>query len=313
MTKSSRRGFVTSSVAAGAAALSVVPRQIPASNSNAAFQGGGKEKLKFVVEAGNIGSGTVEDAITYAKVLGIPAISVPWVRVPGFLEKGVVDAERLKVIRGQIDQAGLEFHSMMASIPRTVLDGNATAEAQFDALRRSFQAMSAVRVDLLSAFAPARKDVHWEQLVGFYRRLMKDLEPNGVRFASHSGGALNSYAAMSRLVQDVPSPNNGFCYCTGNVWHAEFDKIYEIPPQLASRFFYVHMRNVKTGQGEKEYWFDEGDTDIPKMIASLRKIGFRGYIRSEHLPMDRYNQPTMQSDVGTAWAQGYMRAVQQLL
>ena len=158
---------------------------------------------------------------------------------------------------------------------------------------------------------PLRKDVPWEQLVAFYRRLMKELEPNGIRFASHSGGLLVSYAMMSRLLKEVPSPNNGFCFCTGNVWHAEGERIYDIPPQLAGRFFYVHMRNVKTGQGEKEYWFDEGDIDIPRMMGALRKVGYRGYIRSEHLPTDHYGQPR-ESDVGTAWAQGYMRAIQQL-
>ncbi len=308
MTKSSRRGFVTSTVAAGAAAIAAAPGR-----GLAAAQGGAKEKFKFVVEVGNIGRGTVEEAIQYAKDLGIPAISVPWVRVPGFQEKGVIEAEPVKAIRAQIEQAGLLFHSMMANIPREVLAGDAEADKRFDALRRSFQAMSAAKVDLLAAFAPARRDVPWDQLVAFYRRLMKDCEANGIRFASHSGGALNSYAAMSRLIADVPSPNNGFCYCTGNVWHAEFEKIYDIPPQLAARFFYVHVRNVKTGQGEKEYWFDEGDTDMPRLLLALRKTGYSGYIRSEHLPTDHYNLPAMQSDVGTAWAQGYMRAVQQLL
>jgi D-mannonate dehydratase len=312
MARSSRRRFVTSTIAAGAAAFGAVPGQVLASRSNAGFQGRGKEKMRFVVEAGNIGGGSLEEAIQYAKDLGIPAMSVPWVRVPGFKEKGVVDADRLKAIRVQVEQAGLVFHSMMASIPREVLAGGAEADAQFAALRQSFQAMAAARVDLLSAFAPARKDVPWEQLVGFYRRLMKELEPNGVRFASHSGGAFVTYATMSRLLQEVPSPNNGFCFCTGNVWHGEGERIYDIPPQLAARFFYVHMRNVKTGQGEKEYWFDEGDIDVPKMIGALGKVGYRGYIRSEHLPTDHYGQPR-ESDVGTAWAQGYMRAVQQLM
>jgi D-mannonate dehydratase len=311
MNKSSRRRFVASTIAAGAAAFGACPTQVLAGTSSAGQPPRAKEKLNFVVETGNIGGGSLEEAIQYAKDLGVPAISVPWVRVPGFKENGVVDADRLKAMRAQIEQAGLVVHSMMASIPKEVLAGGAEADKQFATLRPSFQAMAAARVDLLSAFAPARKDVPWDQLVGFYRRLMKELDPHGIRFASHSGGVFITYAAMSRLLQEVPSPNNGFCFCTGNVWHGEGEKIYDIPPQLASRFFYVHMRNVKTGQGEKEYWFDEGDISIPKMIASLRKVGYRGAIRSEHLPTDHYGQPR-ESDVGTAWAQGYMRAVQQL-
>jgi hypothetical protein len=50
-------------------------------------------------------------------------------------------------------------------------------------------------------------------------------------------------------------------------------------------------------------------TDFRKLVASIRKIGYNGYLRSEHLPTDRYNLPVRQSDVGTAWAQGYMRAI----
>jgi sugar phosphate isomerase/epimerase len=312
MGKSSRRRFVANTIAAGAAAFGAVPGRVLAGASHAGLQARAREKMNFVVEAGNIGSGSLEEAIQYAKDLGIPAMSVPWVRVQGFKETGVLDGDRLKAVRAQIEQAGLVFHSMMASIPREVLAGGAEADTRFAALRQNFQAMATARVDLLSAFAPARNDVPWDQLVGFYRRLMKDLEPTGVRFASHSGGAFITYAKMSQLLKDVPSPNNGFCFCTGNVWHGEGEKIYDIPPQLASRFFYVHMRSVKTGQGEKEFWFDEGDIDVPKMIGALRKVGYRGGIRSEHLPTDHYGQ-ARESDVGTAWAQGYMRAVQQLM
>jgi D-mannonate dehydratase len=311
MTKSSRRGFVTSTMAAGAAALSAVPNVL-ASSSNAAAQGGGKEKLKFVVEVGNVGNGSVEDAIQYAKDLQFPAISVTWPRVPGFQETGVVDADRLKAIKAQIEQAGLLCHSMQGSIPRGVLAGGAEADAQYEKLARTFQAMGAAKIDLLMAFAPASRNAQWDQVVGFYKRIMKDLEANGVRIASHSGGLLNSYASMSRLIQAVPSPNNGFCFCTGNVWHAEHEKIYDIPAEVAKRFFFVHVRNVKTGEGEKEYYFDQGDINMPRLLASINKAGFRGYIRSEHLPTDRYNKPSAQSDVGTAWAQGYMRALQEL-
>lgn len=311
MSKATRRHFVASTLAAGAAAIGAGTGQALADGSAPGAQPTRKEKLNFVVETGNIGGGSLEEAIQYAKDLGIPAISVPWVRVPGFKDNGVLDVDRVKAIRAQIEQAGFTVHSMMASLSRDVLSGGATADTQFAALRQNFQAMAAARIDLLAAFVPARKDAPWDQLVAFYRRLMKELEPTGIRFATHSSGAFITYASMARLLQEAPSPNNGFCFCTGNVWHGEGEKIYDIPPQLAARFFYVHMRNVKTGQGEKEYWFDEGDISIPKMVGALRRIGYRGGIRSEHLPTDHYGQPR-ESDVGTAWAQGYMRAVQQL-
>ncbi len=312
MRKSSRRGFVTSTVAAGAAALTAVPRPGLAAGASAAVQGGGRQRLKFVVEVGNIGGGTLEEAIAYAKDLQIEAISVPWQRVPGYSETGALDAERLKTIRAQIEQAGFLFHSMQASIPRGVTAGGAEAEKQFGLVRQNVQAMAAAKVDLLMGFVPVPRNAQWDQVSTLYRRLIKEIEPSGVRLATHTLGVLASYATLTRLMQEVPSPSNGICFCTGNVWHLEHEKIYDIPPQLASKFYFVHVRNVKTGEGEKEYWFDQGDINMPKMLAALRKVGYSGYIRSEHLPTDRYNQPRP-SDVGTAWAQGYMRAWQQLM
>jgi hypothetical protein len=43
------------------------------------------------VEVGNVGGGSMEEAIHHAKDLGIPAISVPRGRVPGFKEQGAAD------------------------------------------------------------------------------------------------------------------------------------------------------------------------------------------------------------------------------
>jgi sugar phosphate isomerase/epimerase len=307
MSKSSRRSFVTSAVAAGAAAFSAVPNTLLA-NPSAADQSK-DSSIKFVAEVGNIGTCTVEETIQYAKDLKMEGLSVPWVRVPGFQQNGFIEAEPVKAIRAKIEDAGLVFHSMMASLPRTLTGTGPDAEKDFGNLRKSLQAMNAAKADLLSAFVPVPRTGPWEDVVSLYRKLMKEFEPAGVRIASHSGGRLNTWAALIQLMKDVPSASNGICYCTGNVWHGEHEKIYDIPAPVAEKIYYIHIRNVKTGEGEKEYWFHEGDIDFRKLVASIRKIGYKGYLRSEHLPTDHYNLPVRQSDVGTAWAQGYMRAI----
>ncbi len=308
MGKSSRRSFVTSAVAAGAAAFSAVPGELLANQSAAAERNKGGS-IKFVAEVGNIGDCTVEETIQYAKDLKMEGLSVPWVRVPGFQQNGFIEAEPVKAIRVKIEEAGLVFHSMMASLPRTLAGTGPDAEKEFGNLRKSLQAMNAAKADLLSAFVPVPRTGPWEDVVSLYSKLMKEFEPAGVRIASHSSGRLNTWAALIQLMKDVPSKCNGICYCTGNVWHGELEKIYDIPAPVAEKIYYIHIRNVKTGQGEKEYWFHEGDIDFRKLVASIRKIGYNGYLRSEHLPTDHYNLPTRQSDVGTAWAQGYMRAI----
>ena len=55
MSTPSRRRFVTTTLAAGAAAFSAGPTRVLASTSRPDLQGRAKEKMNFVVEAGNIG------------------------------------------------------------------------------------------------------------------------------------------------------------------------------------------------------------------------------------------------------------------
>jgi D-mannonate dehydratase len=309
MSKSSRRGFVTSTMAAGVAAFSAAPEHVLAGNLNPVYQVRGKEKpMKFAVEMGTIGGGTPEDAIQYCKDLEIEGISVPWGRVPGFREKGYVEADRLKALRAQIEEAGLTLPAMVTSVPATAVGSGAEADARFEDIRRNLKSMAAAKVDTLVTFVPASQKTPWEQVVGLYRRLLQEAEPCGVRIATHTSGGLRTYAALNRLMQDVPSANNGLCYCTGNIWHGEGEKMYDIPRQLSSKIFFMHIRNVRTGLGEKEFYFDQGDIDFPRLVGVLKKIGHRGYLRSEHLPTDHYGQPRA-SDVSTAWAVGYMKAL----
>ncbi len=223
MSQSSRRSFVTSAVAAGAAAFGAGPGNLLADSSAA---GQGKDNsIKFVAEVGNIGTCAVEETIEYARDLRMEGISVPWVRVPGFQQNGFIEAEPVKAIRAKIEDAGLVFHSMMASLPRTLAGTGPDSEKDFSNLRKSLQAMTAAKADLLSAFVPVPRTGPWEDVVNLYGKLMKEFEPAGVRIASHSGGRLNTWAALGQLMKDVPSKCNGICYCTGNVWHGEHEKI----------------------------------------------------------------------------------------
>jgi sugar phosphate isomerase/epimerase len=267
--------------------------------------------VKLAVEVGNIGDGSVEATIRYCKGLSIEGIGVPWATVPGFGEKGYITAEPVKAIRAQIEDAGLEFAGMVGWVQPAVTNGDAEGEAMVDNLRRSLDAMGAVGSDTLVAFPPVRPETPWDQVVAFYRKFAAAAEQNGVRIATHTHGVLNNEAILTRLMNDAPSPSNGICFCTGNIWHGDGAGMYDVTRRLADKIFFVHIRNVKTGQGEKEYWLHEGDVDLPRFMQVLKDIGYDGFLRSEHLPTDQYRTfvPTMSgvSDVGAAWAAGYLR------
>jgi sugar phosphate isomerase/epimerase len=273
----------------------------------------GEKAMKLAVKLDTIGDGSVESVVRYCQDLGIHGISVGWRELPGFEEKGYIDADPVRAIRAQIEDGGIEFAGMVAWVPPAITAGDAEAEAQFGHLRRSMEATAEVGADTLMAFPPLRQRPTWEQLVGFYRKFVEVAEQLEIRIATHAMRALGTYDALARLMQDAPSAYNGVCLCTGNVWHGEGEGIYDIPPAVADKIFFVHLRNVKTGMGEKEFWFHEGDIDIPRIVEVLKEIGYDGFLRSEHLPTDRYRThvptPSGVSDVSSAWVTGYLRAI----
>ena len=271
--------------------------------------------MKFAVEQGTIGDNSLAATIQYCQDLGIEGVSVPWAMVPGNQEKGYIEAAAVKAIRAQIEDAGLALASMVAWAPREIIAGDAKAKGLFDNLRRSMEAMAAAGSDTVIAFPPMNEESQWPQAAGFYGKFAEVGEQCKVRIANHPHGILKTYKAMTRMMDAGPSPYNGICFCTGNVWHGEGEKMYDVLRQLKDKLFFVHIRQVKTGMGEKEYWLDQGDIDIPRVVQILKEIGYTGYMRSEHLPTDRYRAytPTTRgvSDVSSAWVMGYLRAVMQ--
>lgn len=269
--------------------------------------------MKLAVDMGTIGDRSVQAAIRYCQDLDIEGISVGWMQVPGYEEKGYVEADSVRALRAQIEDAGIEFAPMVAWIPPGITAGDAETEALFDDLQRSMEAMAKGGADTLMIFPPLRQKPSWEQLVGFYLKFVGLAEQYEIRIATHTLGVLNTYEGLTRLMQDAPSAYNGVCLCTGNVWHGEGERIYDATRKLGDRIFFVHIRNVKTGMGEKEFWLDRGDVDIPRIVQVLKEIGYDGFMRSEHLPTDLYGRhvPTLSgvSDVGSAWSTGYLRAI----
>jgi len=169
------------------------------------------------------------------------------------------------------------------------------------------ESMVAVHADIIT-FSPLNGKTPWTQIVDFYGKLTELAEEYGIRLATQTHGFFRTYDVLSRLLKDVPSASNGLCFCTGNMWHGEGERIYDLARQLKDRIFFMHIRNVKTGLGEKEFWLDEGDIDYPRFVKVLKEINYRYDLRSEHLPTDHYGQPRT-SDLSSAWALGYIKAL----
>ena len=72
------------------------------------------------------------------------------------------------------------------------------------------------------------------------------------------------------------------------------------------RLGYVHFRNV-TGKVPhyRETFIDDGDVDMLRVLAILKRNGFTGVLIPDHTPQMNCGAPW---HAGMAYAMGYMRA-----
>jgi D-mannonate dehydratase len=268
--------------------------------------------MRLAVLAGTVGDGTLQGAIQYCKDLEVDRLVVGFRRFPGFEEKGYLDLDTLKSMKAEIEDAGMSFSVMVYWAPRPMIMGEPEGEAQFSNLCKSMEVMGQVGADILMMFARlgSPEDPQWGVVVDFYGKLMAQAEKCGVRIALHSGSRDWGSGAIDRIVRDVASPYNGVCFCMGNIWLVEGERMYDVIRRLGEKVFYVHLRSTKQGLGETPFWWDSGEPDFRKTIQALRDINYRGDMRAEHMPEV---VGANRSDIGTAWAIGYMKALQQFV
>lgn len=268
--------------------------------------------MKWCADVGGVGGGSVASSINYVKTLGIEALSVGWANIPSFRENGYIDLETVKAMKDEIVAAGVEWGPMVAWAPRDLPTG-AEADKHFANLRKNFEVMAAVGTETVVMFPPGKNDTPWDEVVAYYKPLIALADEFKIKVGLHGHGRFMPSKVQWQLMNDVPSPYNGLTLCSGNIFHGDGEGMYESSYEFAKagKVFFAHVRNVKKGEGEKEYWLDQGDVDIPRWIASLRAGGYNGYIRSEHLPTDMYRSfkpgDNGVSDIGTAFSLGYLR------
>ena len=217
--------------------------------------------MKLSVYAGSVADGTLQGTIQYCKDLEIERLVAPLDPlsygdlIPGYKQQGYLDLKNLTAVKQQIEDAGLSF-SVMQLWP-FVRVGVPETEARLENVGRTMEAMGQAGADVLVDFVgldPSLQsldpEAQWEHLVDHYRKLMAHADRAGVKIALHSGGSLGTSQAIERLMQDVPSPNNGLCFCTGNSWRYEGEGIYDMIRRMGDKIFHVHLRNVQIVPGD---------------------------------------------------------------
>jgi mannonate dehydratase len=166
----------------------------------------------------------------------------------------------------------------------------------------------------------------WENLRYFLERVIPTAEKSGVKLAMHPddpplsplrgiGRIMRSVEGFQRLIDLVPSENNGITLCQGNFALMTDDLPGVIRGFGAQqRIAFVHFRDVRgTAENFVETFHDEGPTDMLACMRAYREIGFNGVLRPDHVPTlegDSNDNPCY-SSVGRIFAIGYIKGLRE--
>lgn len=165
----------------------------------------------------------------------------------------------------------------------------------------------------------------WDNLEWFLKAVVPVAESAGVRIAVHPDDApvpeylgvariLVDIDSLQRVIDTVPSPNNGIGFCMGTIGTMAgvdvVDAIRRIGGQ--GKVFFAHFRNPR-GQvpAFEEVFPDEGDIDMVEAVRAWQEVGFDGVIRIDHCP--GVVGDNARADRSFAFQVGYLRGLIQTL
>ena len=190
------------------------------------------------------------------------------------------------------------------------------------ALTSRFQRAAFDRDPLVHDEEPTTSEQMWDNLEYFLRNVVPVAEEAEVKLAMHPDDPpvsplcglsriMSSREDFDRLLNLFPSPVNGLTLCQG-CFVEMGAHVPEVIEHFGDNIHFVHFRDVRGSIDDFiETFPDDGPTDMVEAFRTYMKIGYMGFIRSDHAPRlatdegpaDGY---TMQ---GHIFAIGYMKGI----
>lgn len=168
------------------------------------------------------------------------------------------------------------------------------------------------------------EETMWSSLAYFLEAVVPVAEEAGVKLAMHPDDPpltpLRGLARImispdnfQRMLDLVPSPNNGLTFCQGCFSEMGCD----IPSTLErfcdqDKVFFAHLRNLRgTLYDFHETFHDEGDVDMYRVMRAFYEVDFAYPIRPDHVPTlegDDHSIPSY-SLLGRLYAVGFMKGL----
>ncbi len=159
----------------------------------------------------------------------------------------------------------------------------------------------------------------WSRLQRFLDEVLPVAEAAGVKLAAHPDDPpMPTIRGQPRLVYQPrhyqklidlnPSSSNQLEFCVGSLAEMTEGNIYDVVDHYSRqhRLGYVHLRNVRDKVPYyQETFIDDGEVDILRVLAILKRNGFEGVIIPDHAPQMSCAAPW---HAGMAYALGFLKA-----
>lgn len=137
----------------------------------------------------------------------------------------------------------------------------------------------------------------WSNLEFFLQEIIPVAEASDIKMAIHQDDPpwsifglpriITCEKNLDRMLSLVDSKYNGLTLCTGSLGVSPSNDLVHLADKYSAmgRVHFVHLRNVKILDGgfeEAAHYSPCGSLDMVKIMASLHKNGYNGYIRPDH-------------------------------
>lgn len=260
------------------------------------------------------------------EVIGFEGDQFDMDRIKLGLEGRDEDIENYKLMLENMGQLGIKllcYNFMATGWFRT----NKSLEERAGALVSGFSTAEADKLPNTKHGVISAEKI-WDNYAYFLSNVLPTAEKAGVKMAMHPddppvpmlqgiGRIFINAEATRKALSLSNSPSHGLTFCQGT-----YTTMGEDVKSLIEEFgrkgkiFFVHIRDVE-GDAEnfRETFHDNGPTDMVEMFATYKSIGFKGPVRSDHVPTmaGESNQLHGYEMKGNLFGIGYMKGIMEAL
>jgi mannonate dehydratase len=166
----------------------------------------------------------------------------------------------------------------------------------------------------MSAYEGIDADILKDHLVYFLKAVMPTAEEYNIKMVIHPDDPPYSILGIPRVVsttsdleyifRQVPSLNNGLCFCTGSFGVRKDNNLVEMIQQFWDRINFIHLRSTKRNVNG-DFFEDnhlEGDVDMYEVVKALIQVMRR---RNISIPMRPDHGHQMLDDLNKKTNPGY--------